>query len=157
MQWHTGFNFLTFHALWKTWLQFKDEALKSTMEVGEKSKTSVKIPIKITHHGDRPVFLTKLICRKISMLIEISDPWNCLRIYYFWANKTHRACEFYVKHKLNLRLPKQDKSFKIYYTHAFFSTFSIISWIAIPIKEIAKLPLISVQRKFAILYILSLF
>ena len=44
------------------------------MEVGEKSKTSVKIPIKIIHHGDRLTFLTKLICRKISMLIEISDP-----------------------------------------------------------------------------------
>ena len=43
--------------LWKTWLQFSVEALKSNMELGEKSKESFKMPIKtIPNKGSSPNF-----------------------------------------------------------------------------------------------------
>ena len=151
VQWRTRINFRKFRVLWKTWLQFSVKPLKSNTEVGENSKTSVKMLTITIPHRDRP-----LICCKIARTSKFQIA-NMAPIFSILGQIKYIAhASFYVKHKFNLTLPKQDRSFQIYYTHRFFSTFSIISWIAIPSKEIAKPPLISVQRKFAILYFLSL-
>lgn len=97
IHWCAGLDFHTFSALWKTWLPFSAEALKSNWEVRENSKISVKIPIKIIPQN-RFLFLMTKSCHRMAHTLKFN---KLVCAFSIFEEIMHRTCiffGFYAKH-----------------------------------------------------------